>query len=330
MKLNSAAEMDPVTWHEFSTPHPFIPVDNAKGYQQMIQELEILLADITGFDATSLQPNAGSQGEYTGLYMIKKYHESVGSSDSTLLSRTICLVPTSSHGTNPASARLCGMVVVPVKIDSETGCIDIDDLKAKCEANKDKLAAIMITYPSVFGIFDQNIREICDMIHEYGGQVYLDGANMNAQIGLTSPNDIGADVCHLNLHKTFCIPHGGGGPGMGPVCVKSHLKPFLPTHPIIDIPGTNDDSSIGTIASAPWSSASILPIVWMYIRMMGNDGLTKASKMAILNANYMMTKLEPYYRIVYKGHNQLVAHEFIIDLAPFKSVGVTEEDIAKR
>jgi len=324
MKLNSAAEMMPVTWDTFSSLHPFTPSYRTKGYQQMIQELEDSLANITGFDAVSLQPNSGSQGEYTGLYMIQKYHESNGQD------RDVCFVPMSSHGTNPASAKLCGMKVVSIKIDPDTGYIDMNDLKENCIKHKDKLSAIMITYPSVFGIFDDNVKSICDMIHEHGGQVYLDGANMNAQIGLTSPNDIGADVCHLNLHKTFCIPHGGGGPGMGPVCVKSHLKPYLPTHPIVDMNGTDKDTSIGTIAAAPWSSANILPIVWMYIKMMGSEGLEKASKVAILNANYMMTKLEPHYRIAYKGSNKLVAHEFIIDLSKYKKVGITEEDVAKR
>jgi glycine dehydrogenase len=466
MKLNSAAEMVPITWPGFSKIHPFAPSYQREGYIKMFRDIERDLANITGFATVSLQPNAGSQGEYTGLRMINKYHEDKGEYD-----KKICLIPSSSHGTNPASAHIAGMEVVTIKVNECDGQIDAKDLESKCEKYKDKIGAIMITYPSTYGIYDDNIKDICKMVHSYGGQVYLDGANMNAQIGITSPGDIGADVCHLNLHKSFCvskgtlvklpsglekkiedlspieniitydlkksimitgklrgkyqtgnkecieltfggnrkltctpdhfiltangwleakdiypgnnrviaiseeynnfnkaiihlgiisvknvgikevyditvaehhnflangivvhncIPHGGGGPGMGPVCVASHLIPYLPTHPLVKINGTNNEKSIGSISSSPWGSAGILPIVWMYIKMMGNNGLEKASQIAMLNANYMAKKLESHYKILYKGKNNLVAHEFIIDLKEFNEIGITEDDIAKR
>jgi glycine dehydrogenase len=322
MKLNATAEMIPVTWPEFGQIHPFAPVSQTKGYQVMFQQLEQMLSEITGFDGISLQPNAGSQGEYAGLLVIRSYHESRGDRH-----RTVCLIPNSAHGTNPASAVMAGMKVVVVGCDDD-GNIDMADLQAKAEAHKDDLAALMVTYPSTHGVFEESIRDICSLIHTNGGQVYMDGANMNAQVGLCRPADFGADVCHLNLHKTFCIPHGGGGPGMGPIGVQSHLIPFLPNHPLTTVGG---EQSLGPVSAAPWGSASILPISWMYIAMMGPDGLTDATKVAILNANYMAQRLDPYYPVLFKGTCGLVAHECILDLRHLKkSAGIEVEDIAKR
>ncbi len=322
MKLNATAEMVPVTWPEFSKLHPFAPRSQTQGYQIMFQQLEEWLAEITGFDAISLQPNAGSQGEYAGLQVIRQYHQQRGEGD-----RNICLIPTSAHGTNPASAVMCGMTVVPVACDKD-GNIDIEDLKAKAEKYSQTLSALMVTYPSTHGVFEEQIKDICEIIHSHGGQVYMDGANMNAQVGLCRPGDIGADVCHLNLHKTFCIPHGGGGPGMGPIGVMSHLVPFLPGHSVVNLGGKQ---SIGAISAAPWGSSSILPISWMYIAMMGADGLTAATKVAILNANYIARRLEAHYPILYKGKNGLVAHECILDLRGVKKTADIEvDDIAKR
>jgi glycine dehydrogenase len=335
MKLNATAEMIPVTWAEFGKIHPFVPLAQTEGYQILCQQLEVWLAEITGFDAISLQPNAGSQGEYAGLLVIRKYHQSRGEAH-----RNICLIPESAHGTNPASAVMGGMKVVSVKCDSD-GNIDIPDLQAKAAKYSPHLAALMVTYPSTHGVFEEGIGEICATIHHHGGQVYLDGANMNAQVGLCRPADYGADVCHLNLHKTFCIPHGGGGPGMGPIGVKSHLIPFLPD---VSLPKHFDSTnsinnngkgaasqSIGLISAAPWGSASILPISWMYIAMMGGAGLTEATKVAILNANYIARRLEPYYPILFKGKLGLIAHECVIDLRPLKKqAGIEVDDIAKR
>ena len=318
MKLNAAAEMFPVSWPEFAKIHPFAPIKQTRGYQKMFEQLEAWLGEITGFAGISLQPNAGSQGEYAGLLVIRAYHESRNESH-----RTVCLIPSSAHGTNPASAVMAGMRVVSVACDS-SGNIDVADLKTKAEAHKDTLAALMITYPSTHGVFEETIREICEIIHANGGQVYMDGANMNAQVGLTSPGFIGADVCHLNLHKTFCIPHGGGGPGVGPIGVAEHLVEFLPGHNVINLGGENP---IGAVSAAPWGSASILTISWMYIAMMGADGLTEATKVAILNANYVAKRLEKYFPTLYRSNN-LVAHECILDLRAFKSV--TAEDVAKR
>jgi glycine dehydrogenase len=319
MKLNASAEMFPVSWPEFARIHPFAPLKQTEGYQQMFRELEDWLAEITGFAGISLQPNAGSQGEYAGLLVIHKYHESRGETH-----RDVCLIPTSAHGTNPASAVMAGMKVVAVACDKQ-GNIDVADLRAKTDAHKANLSALMVTYPSTHGVFEETIKEICQVVHEHGGQVYMDGANMNAQVGLCRPGDIGADVCHLNLHKTFCIPHGGGGPGMGPIGVAEHLVNFLPDHPVVPLGG---EEPIGPVSAAPWGSASILPISWMYIAMMGEPGLTEATKVAILSANYIARRLEPYFPVLYKGHGGLVAHECIIDLRPFKSV--TAEDVAKR
>ncbi len=322
MKLNATAEMIPVTWPEFGQIHPFAPVSQTQGYQVLFQQLETMLAEITGFDGISLQPNAGSQGEYAGLLVIRSYHQSRGEAH-----RTICLIPDSAHGTNPASAVMAGMKVVVVGCDDD-GNIDMEDLRAKAEAHSSNLAALMVTYPSTHGVFEEGIDEICEMIHAHGGQVYMDGANMNAQVGLCRPADFGADVCHLNLHKTFCIPHGGGGPGMGPIGVKAHLQPFLPSHSLISVSGAD---SFGAVSAAPWGSASILPISWMYIAMMGGEGLTDATKIAILNANYMAKVLEPYYPVLFKGTSGLVAHECILDLRHLKkSAGIEVEDIAKR
>jgi glycine dehydrogenase len=323
MKLNATAEMIPVTWPEFSQLHPFVPVEQAEGYQILFQQLEAWLADVTGFAGISLQPNAGSQGEYAGLLVIRAYHLSRGEAQ-----RNVCLIPTSAHGTNPASAVMTGMKVVPVNCDSE-GNIDIVDLQAKAEQHRDHLAALMVTYPSTHGVFESGIRAICQVIHDNGGQVYMDGANMNAQVGLCRPGDFGADVCHLNLHKTFCIPHGGGGPGVGPIGVAAHLKPFLPGHSVVN-PG-GGKQAIGAVSAAPWGSSSILPISWMYIAMMGSDGLQRATEVAILNANYIAKRLEGHYSILYKGENGLVAHECIIDLREFKkSAAIEVDDIAKR
>jgi glycine dehydrogenase len=322
MKLNAAAEMYPVTWPEIGGLHPFAPRDQAEGYAAMFAELERDLAEITGFAATSLQPNAGSQGEYAGLLVIRAYHESRGES-----SRNVCLIPQSAHGTNPASAVMAGLRVVVVRTDDD-GNIDIADLEAKAAEHDRSLAALMVTYPSTHGVFEEEIRRICEIVHAHGGQVYLDGANMNAMVGVARPGDIGADVCHLNLHKTFCIPHGGGGPGMGPTCVAKHLAPFLPGHPLIRVGGAK---AAGSVSEAPWGSASILPISYMYIRMMGGAGLTRATKVAILNANYIAKRLEAHYPVLYKGRAGTVAHECILDTRPLKpSAGIDVEDIAKR
>ncbi|MEH2063768.1 MAG: aminomethyl-transferring glycine dehydrogenase [Nostoc sp.] len=356
MKLNATAEMIPVSWEEFGKIHPFAPASQTQGYQILFEQLEAWLAEITGFAGISLQPNAGSQGEYAGLLVIRQYHENRGEAH-----RNVCLIPTSAHGTNPASAVMCGMKVVAVACDSQ-GNIDVDDLKSKAEKHSNELAALMVTYPSTHGVFEEPIQEICAVVHSHGGQVYMDGANMNAQVGICRPGDIGADVCHLNLHKTFCIPHGGGGPGMGPIGVASHLVPFLPGHAVV---GTGDTSlreaapttssvhrwglgtrkeeipnpqslipstqHIGAVAAAPWGSASILVISWMYIAMMGADGLTHATKVAILNANYIAKKLESYYPVLYQGKNGLVAHECILDLRSLKkSAAIEIDDVAKR
>ncbi len=318
MKLNAAAEMLPMTWPEFGRLHPFAPPDQAQGYAQLFQDLETWLAEITGLAAVSLQPNAGSQGEYAGLLVIKAYLEASGESH-----RNVCLIPTSAHGTNPASAVMAGFTVVAVNCDQH-GNVDVADLRAKAAANQGRLGALMITYPSTHGVFEQSIDEICAVIHEHGGQVYMDGANLNAQVGLCRPGDMGADVCHMNLHKTFCIPHGGGGPGMGPIGVAKHLASFLPGHPVIAQPGR----PLGPVAAAPWGSASILPISWVYIRLMGAEGLSQATQYAILNANYVAREVADCFPVLYRGKNDLVAHECILDLRAFKSV--TVEDVAKR
>ncbi|MDE0683995.1 MAG: aminomethyl-transferring glycine dehydrogenase [Candidatus Poribacteria bacterium] len=322
MKLNATAEMIPVTWREFCELHPFAPTEQAEGYQRLFSQLETWLAEITGYSGISLQPNAGSQGEYAGLLVIREYHLSRGESH-----RDVCLIPTSAHGTNPASAVMAGMKVVVVACDMD-GNIDLEDLQEKADTHRDNLAAAMITYPSTHGVFEEKIREICDIVHQSGGQVYMDGANLNALVGIAQPADIGADVCHLNLHKTFCIPHGGGGPGMGPIGVKAHLTDFLPTHPIVTVGGS---AGIGAVSAAPWGSPGILPISWAYIAMMGADGLTSATKVAILNANYIAKKLAPHYPVLYTGKNGLVAHECIIDLRGFKKTAdVDVTDVAKR
>ena len=321
MKLNATAEMVPLSWPGFSSLHPFAPADQTEGYQTLFRTLERWLCEITGFTACSLQPNAGSQGEYSGLLVIRAYHQHRGDGH-----RNVCLIPVSAHGTNPASAVMAGMKVVVVACD-ENGNVDLADLRAKAELHRDKLAALMVTYPSTHGVFEEGIREICGLIHEHGGQVYMDGANMNAQVGLCRPGDFGADVCHLNLHKTFCIPHGGGGPGMGPICCAEHLAPFLPGHPLV---ATGGGEAIGPVAAAPWGSASILTISWIYIALMGAEGLTKATEIAILNANYMAARLREHYPVLYSGRNGRVAHEFILDLRPFKAAGVEAEDVAKR
>ena len=322
MKLNATAEMLPVTWPEFSRIHPFAPPEQTAGYSQLFQELEKWLAEITGFSGVSLQPNAGSQGEYAGLLVIRAYHESRGHKQ-----RTICLIPVSAHGTNPASAVIAGLTVVPVACD-ERGNVDLDDLRAKAIRHHDALAALMVTYPSTHGVFEETIQEVCRIVHEHGGQVYMDGANMNAMVGLCRPADIGADVCHLNLHKTFCIPHGGGGPGMGPIAVADHLAPFLPGHPVRNPSG---ERGIGPVSATPYGSPSILPISWAFIALMGTRGLTHATNVAILNANYMAKRLEKDFSILYTGKGGLCAHEFIVDVRPFKkSADVGVEDIAKR
>ncbi|MEM6436706.1 MAG: aminomethyl-transferring glycine dehydrogenase [Cyanobacteria bacterium P01_D01_bin.115] len=323
MKLNATAEMMPVTWPEFGQIHPFAPLSQTQGYRQLFSDLETWLGEITGFAGISLQPNAGAQGEYTGLLVIREYHRQRGDHH-----RTICLIPESAHGTNPASAVMAGMKVIAVQCD-EAGNVDIADLRAKAEQHATNLSALMVTYPSTHGVFEAGIREICDIVHAHGGQVYMDGANMNAQVGLCRPADFGADVCHLNLHKTFCIPHGGGGPGVGPIGVQAHLKPFLPGHSLVAEVG--GEQAIGAVTSAPWGSASILPISWMYIAMMGSAGLQQATEIAILNANYMAQRLTGHYDILYTGQQGLVAHECIVDLRPFrKSAGVTVEDVSKR
>jgi glycine dehydrogenase len=322
MKLNAAAEMLSISLPGFARMHPFAPEDQTRGYHYLFETLEAWLAEITGFAAVSLQPNSGAQGELSGLLVIAAYHESRGDTQ-----RKACLIPSSAHGTNPASAVMAGMDVVIVDCDDQ-GNIDVADLKAKAEAHSDDLAALMITYPSTHGVFEPTVQEICDIVHQNGGQVYLDGANMNAQVGLCRPGDYGADVCHLNLHKTFAIPHGGGGPGVGPICAAEHLAPFLPGHPIIEVGGAQ---AIGPVSSAPWGSAGVLPISWAYIALLGAPGLTRASEVAILNANYMAKRLEGHYDILYRGQNGRVAHEFIVDLRPIKrETGITEEDVAKR
>ncbi|MEI8179599.1 aminomethyl-transferring glycine dehydrogenase [Aestuariivirga sp.] len=327
MKLNATTEMIPVTWRSFSMLHPFAPLEQTQGYQQLFEELEEMLAEITGFDAVSLQPNAGSQGEYAGLLAIRGYHQSRGQPQ-----RDVCLIPVSAHGTNPASAVMAGMKVVVVACD-EHGNVDVADLKKKAAEHKDHLAALMITYPSTHGVFETAVKEICDTVHASGGQVYLDGANLNAQVGLVRPAELGADVCHMNLHKTFCIPHGGGGPGVGPIGVKAHLAPFLPGHGVVTgvNPAAGKDQSQGAVSAAPWGSASILPISWTYIAMMGGEGLTRATSMAILNANYMAKRLDPHFPVLYKGPGGFVAHECIIDLRWLKErTGLSVEDVAKR
>ena len=321
MKLNAAAELIPVSWREFGGLHPFIPLNQAEGYQQIFDELEAWLCQCTGFTACSLQPNSGAQGEYTGLMTIRAYHEDRGD-----FHRNIAIIPSSAHGTNPASAVMAGMEVVVTKCDEE-GNIDLDDLREKVEAHSDNLSCLMVTYPSTHGVFEVQIKEICALIHEHGGRVYMDGANMNAQVGLTSPNEIGADVCHLNLHKTFAIPHGGGGPGMGPICVNDSLKPYLPKHTLIK---TGGEKGITAVSAAPWGSASILLISYGYIKMLGADGVTDATKYAILNANYIKSRLEQRFQILYTGEQGRSAHELILNLKPYKDLGVTAEDIAKR
>ncbi|MDI5831606.1 aminomethyl-transferring glycine dehydrogenase [Shewanella xiamenensis] len=323
MKLNAAVEMIPVSWPEFANMHPFCPLDQAKGYTQLIEELSSWLVNVTGYDAVCIQPNSGAQGEYAGLLAIRKYHESRGEAH-----RNICLIPQSAHGTNPASAQLAGMQVVVTACDKQ-GNVDLEDLKAKAAEVAENLSCIMITYPSTHGVYEESIREICNIVHQHGGQVYLDGANMNAQVGLTSPGFIGADVSHLNLHKTFAIPHGGGGPGMGPIGVKAHLAPFVAGHVVVK-PGRESDNN-GAVSAAPYGSAGILPISWMYIKLLGSNGLKKSTQTALLNANYVMKKLSEHYPVLFRGRNDRVAHECIIDLRPIKEAsGVTEMDIAKR
>jgi glycine dehydrogenase len=323
MKLNAVAEMIPVTWREFSEPHPFAPVEQMEGYRTLFTDLKNWLRSITGFSGVSLQPNAGAQGEFAGLMVIKKYHEKNGDKN-----RNVCLIPSSAHGTNPASAQMVGMKVVVIKCD-EYGNVDIEDLKEKAKTHSENLAALMVTYPSTHGVFEEKISEICELIHENGGQVYMDGANLNALVGIAKPGKFGPDVCHINLHKTFCIPHGGGGPGMGPIACKRHLEVYLPNHSVIKDCGPV--TGMGAVSAAPWGSSSILSISWMYIKMMGSEGLKKASQVAILNANYVAHKLKDTFPILYKGKNGNVAHECIIDIRKIKSeIGITEEDIAKR
>jgi glycine dehydrogenase len=319
MKLNAAAEMMPLSWPEVGGLHPFAPADQTEGYAELFSDLEAWLAEATGFAAVSLQPNAGSQGEYAGLLAIRAYHRARGEEG-----RTVCLIPTSAHGTNPASAVMAGFKVVPVGCDDE-GNIDMDDLLAKVARHGEALGALMVTYPSTHGVFEEGIRNVCEIVHAHGGQVYMDGANLNAQLGLCQPGEIGADVCHLNLHKTFCIPHGGGGPGVGPIGVAEHLAPHLPGHRVWR------EREKDAVCSAPWGSASILTISWMYIAMMGSEGLRAATELAILNANYIAKRLEEFYPVLYRGANGFVAHECIIDLRPFKErAGIEVEDVAKR
>jgi glycine dehydrogenase len=322
MKLNAAAELLPITLPGFSNVHPFTPDEHTTGYRELFDELEAALAEITGFAAVSLQPNAGSQGEYAGLLAIRAWHEARGAAH-----RAVCLIPSSAHGTNPASAVMAGMQVVVVQC-GERGNIDMDDLAAKCAQHADRLGALMVTYPSTYGVFEETLPEICKVVHRHGGQVYLDGANLNALVGLCRPGELGADVCHINLHKTFCIPHGGGGPGMGPIAVAEHLVPHLPGHPLAATDPARGE--VGAVAAAPFSSASILPISWMYVRMMGPDGLRRATQVAILNANYIAHRLSSHYKIRYTGQHDLVAHECIVDVRPLKSAGVEVEDVAKR
>src|SRR5581483_2705410 len=323
MKLNATTEMMPLTWAEFGALHPFVPREQAAGYHALFARLEKWLCDITGYDAVSLQPNSGAQGEYAGLLAIRGFHASRGEAH-----RNVCLIPSSAHGTNPASAHMAGMEVVVVACDAR-GDVDVADLRAKAAQHGQNLAAIMITYPSTHGVFEEHIGEICDIVHGHGGQVYLDGANLNAQVGLARPGDYGADVSHLNLHKTFCIPHGGGGPGMGPIGVKAHLAPFLPGHPEICRPASGQ-SPTGAVSAAPYGSASILTISYIYILMMGGEGLTRATEMAVLNANYIAARLDAHFPVLYRNRHGRVAHECIVDPRPFKSsAGVTVDDIAK-
>lgn len=323
MKLNATSEMIPITWPEFARLHPFAPLEQAEGYRVMIDELEAMLRAITGFDAICMQPNSGAQGEYAGLLAIRKYHEDNGSEQ-----RKVCLIPTSAHGTNPASAMMAGMRVVLVACD-EQGNVNIDDLRSKAAAHAAELSCLMITYPSTHGVYEEGIREICQIIHQHGGQVYMDGANLNALVGLARPADFGADVSHMNLHKTFCIPHGGGGPGMGPIGVKAHLAPYVANHMVVPLDGPHPEND--AVSAAPWGSASILPISWSYIALMGASGLRRATEVAILNANYIAQRLAPAYPVLYSGRNGWVAHECIIDIRPLKAAtGVSEEDIAKR
>jgi glycine dehydrogenase len=323
MKLNATTEMVGVTWPEFGRLHPFAPQDQAKGYKKIFDDLTAWLADITGLPGVSLQPNSGAQGEYAGLMVIMAFHKSKGNTD-----RKICLIPESAHGTNPASAIMCGMKVVVVKCD-KNGNIDFNDLKAKTKHHERDLAALMITYPSTHGVFENSVQEICNIIHESGGQVYMDGANLNAMVGISRAADIGVDVCHINLHKTFAIPHGGGGPGMGPICTAPHLTPFLPSHPVIN--NYDTDQAISAVSAAPWGSAGVLPISWCYMAMLGSAGMKTSTAVAILNANYMAKLLEEHYPVLYQGESGLNAHEFIIDLRPIrKETGITDEDVAKR
>jgi len=323
MKLNATTEMLPISWPGFARMHPFAPAVQTEGYRALLDELSHMLRECTGYDAISLQPNAGSQGEYAGLLAIRRYHQARGEEH-----RDLCLIPASAHGTNPASAALAGMRIVIVDCDSE-GNVAMDDLKAKVETHSEQLAAIMVTYPSTHGVFEESIVELCELIHAHGGQVYVDGANLNALVGIAAPGEFGADVSHLNLHKTFCIPHGGGGPGMGPIGVGAHLEPFLPSHPVVPVPGLATDNDV--VSATPWGSASILPISWTYIALMGARGLTRASEVAILSANYIAHRLAPHFPILYTGRNGRVAHECIIDLRPLKEAsGIGEEDVAKR
>ncbi|WP_312818846.1 aminomethyl-transferring glycine dehydrogenase, partial [Pseudomonas sp.] len=322
MKLNATSEMIPITWPAFAQLHPFAPAAQAMGYKAMIDELEGWLCAITGFDAICMQPNSGAQGEYAGLMAITRYHRSRHEPQ-----RTLCLIPSSAHGTNPASAQMAGMEVVIVDCD-DAGNVDLEDLKAKAHAAGARLSCLMITYPSTHGVYEEGIREICEVVHQHGGQVYMDGANLNAQVGLARPADIGADVSHMNLHKTFCIPHGGGGPGMGPIGIRAHLQPFVASHPVVPVPGLDPNNT--AVSAAPWGSASILPISWMYIAMMGPQ-LADASEVAILSANYLASQLGGAFPVLYRGRNQRVAHECILDLRPLKAqTGITEEDVAKR
>ncbi|MFH4329314.1 glycine dehydrogenase (aminomethyl-transferring), partial [Acinetobacter baumannii] len=322
MKLNAASEMIPVTWAEFGNLHPFAPAEQSEGYRQLTDELEAMLCSATGYDAVSLQPNAGSQGEYAGLLAIRAYHKRRGDSQ-----RDICLIPSSAHGTNPATASMVGMRVVVVACDAR-GNVDVEDLRNKASEHKERLAALMITYPSTHGVFEEAIREICAIVHDCGGQVYIDGANMNAMVGLCAPGKFGGDVSHLNLHKTFCIPHGGGGPGMGPIGVKAHLAPFVANHPVVELEGPQPGN--GAVSAAPWGSASILPISWMYIAMMGPQ-LRDATEVAILGANYLANRLGGAFPVLYSGRNGRVAHECSLELRPPKAAsGTSEEDVAKR
>ncbi len=322
MKLNATTQMTPLTWPELSDLHPFAPPDQAGGYARIITDLERWLGEITGLRAVSLQPNSGAQGEYSGLLVIRAYHEDRGEQH-----RDVCLIPSSAHGTNPASAVMAGMKVVVIGCD-EDGNIDLDDLRTKAAEHSDRLAAIMVTYPSTHGVFEHQIRDVCQVVHDHGGQVYLDGANLNAQVGLCRPGEYGADVCHINLHKTFAIPHGGGGPGMGPICAAAHLAPYMPTHPLVPVGG---EKGIGPVSAAPWGSASILVISWAYMALLGRDGLRRSTEIAILNANYMAKRLEEHFDVLFRGETGRVAHEFILDLRPFRKVaGITEEDVAKR